>query len=78
MGVFFLRRRKADVLKDLPDKVDFKKEISMTPEQEEAYIREIVAFQKYDEDGAFMLELLHRLRRISDSSLLIENKIIGV
>ena len=75
MGVFFLRRRKADVLKDLPDKVDFKKEISMTPEQEEAYIREIVAFQKYDEDGAFMLELLHRLRRISDSSLLIENKI---
>ena len=75
MGVFFLRRRKVDVLKDLPDKIDFKKEISMTPEQEEAYIREIVAFQKYDEDGEFILELLHRLRRISDSSLLIEDKI---
>ena len=76
MGVFFLRRRKAEVLKDLPDKRDHKKEISMTPEQEAAYIREIVAYQKYAEDGGeYILLLLNYLRRISDSSLLMENKI---
>lgn len=75
MGVFFLRRRKVDVLKDLPDKIDYKKEVVMTAEQEAAYIQAIAEFQKYDEDGSMVLELIHRLRRISDSSLLIESKV---
>lgn len=74
MGVFFLRRRKVDVLKDLPLKIDYKSEIYMSPSQERAYISAIVEAQKYDEDGMFILQLINRLRRISDSSLLVEGK----
>lgn len=90
MGVFFLRRRKSDVLKDLPDKLDFKKEVSMTPEQEAAYISAIAMFQNRpeeynddvdikEEDGEennkTFMQLLYLLRSISDSSLLIDHKI---
>lgn len=79
MGVFFLRRRKIDVLKDLPQKRDIKSEVYMTPIQEDAYINAIVQAQKcegLDEDQSrmMMLILLNYLRQISDSSLLLDNK----
>ena len=79
MGVFFLRRRKIDVLKDLPQKRDIKSEVYMTPIQENAYINAIIQAQKcegLDEDQGrmLMLILLNYLRQISDSSLLMDNK----
>lgn len=64
MGVFFLRRRKCDVLKDLPDKKEIKEEVQMTSYQESSYINAIINSQKTD---GYILELLNKLRKISDS-----------
>lgn len=75
MGVFFLRRQKLDVLKDLPKKTDIRREIVMAPEQEQKYISLISAGQKEIADGNHnaILTLLGNLRRVSDSPLLTEN-----
>lgn len=78
MGVFFLRRQKLDVLADLPEKTDIKREIVMTPEQEKAYLG-LIGQAQADGEGANMLELLYRLRRLSDSTLLVDsNDIEGI
>lgn len=69
MGVFFMRRCKTDVLKDLPEKTEKKQEVVMTSVQEERYIKAIrLARNVLDEgNGSAMLELLYKLRRISES-----------
>lgn len=79
MGIFFLRRRKIDVLKDLPHKRDIKSEVYLTPTQENAYLNAIVQAQKCKglnecQNRMQMLILLNCLRQISDSSLLMDNK----
>lgn len=75
MGVFFLRRQKLDVLKDLPEKTDVKREIVMAPAQVQKYISLISAGQKEIANGNHdaILTLLGNLRRVSDSPLLTEN-----
>lgn len=70
MGVFFLRRRKLDVLKDLPEKIDVKKEISMSAFQEKYYIDTISMFQNTELDSRTMLMLISALRKISDTPLI--------
>ena len=70
MGVFFLRRRKLDVLKDLPEKIDMKKEISMSAFQEKYYIDTISMFQNTELDSRMMLMLISALRKISDTPLI--------
>lgn len=75
MGVFFLRRQKLDVLKDLPEKTDIKREIVMAPAQEQKYLSLISAGQRDIADGnpTAILTLLGNLRRVSDSPLLMDN-----
>lgn len=77
MGVFFMRRCKADVLKDLPEKNDIRKEVVMSPIQEQQYIREIIEKQAImgDGDGSVMLSLLNTLRKISDSPLIADKSV---
>ena len=74
MGVFFMRRCKTDVLKDLPEKHDIRKEVIMPPAQERRYIEEVINAQSQlgDGDGAVMLKLLNRLRKISDSPFIAD------
>ena len=70
MGVFFLRRRKIDVLKDLPEKIDVKREITMSAYQEKYYIDTISSFQEIGLDSGLMLKLISKLRKISDTPLI--------
>ena len=70
MGVFFLRRRKVDVLKDLPEKIDVKKEIPMSVYQEKYYIDTIALFQNIELNNQAMLMLISKLRKISDTPLI--------
>lgn len=69
MGVFFMRRCKTDVLKDLPEKTERKHEVIMSSIQEERYLKAIRLAQNVldDGNGTAMLELLYKLRRISES-----------
>ena len=69
MGVFFMRRCKVDVLKDLPEKTEQKEEVVMSDLQEERYLKAIRLAQNVLEEGSgsAMLELLYKLRRISES-----------
>lgn len=77
MGIFFMRRCKADVLKDLPEKNDIRKEVVMSPVQEQLYIREIIEKKAImgDGDGSIMLSLLNMLRKISDSPLIADKSV---
>lgn len=70
MGVFFLRRQKLDVLSDLPVKTEFRKEIVMTPDQQKIYLGLIGQAQAEEVN---MLETLYKLRRLSDSPMLVDN-----
>lgn len=70
MGVFFLRRRKIEVLKELPEKIDVKREVLMSAYQEKYYIDTISSFQEIGLDGGLMLKLISKLRRISDTPLI--------
>ena len=69
MGVFFMRRCKTDVLKDLPEKTEEKTEVVMCPTQEGRYLKAIRLAQDVlaDGNGSAMLELIYKLRRISES-----------
>ena len=58
MGVFFLRRRKTDVLKELPEKIDIKQEVPMSAYQEQYYIETISAFQECYINAEVMLMLI--------------------
>lgn len=77
LGVFFLRRQKLDVLKDLPDKTEFKTEIVMSSLQVDRYINEVKHAKEIIKmgDPAGMLRLLHRLRRLSDSPYILDENI---
>lgn len=73
LGVFFLRRKKIDVIADLPEKHEFKREIVMSQEQQSKYLSLVAAAQlEIQKDPTIMLELLYRLRRLSDSPFLVE------
>lgn len=75
MGVFFMRRQKSDVLIDLPEKNDFRRDIVMTPIQEQKYVQLIIDGQKEIADGnsTAILTLINRLRLASESSYLADN-----
>ena len=77
MGVFFMRRCKSDVLKDLPKKNEIRKEVLMSPSQERQYIREIIEKQAImgDGNGNVILTLLNTLRMISDSPLIADKSV---
>ena len=72
IGVFFLRRSKSEVLKDLPEKYEEKREIIMTPMQQQAYMHAIEEYTSSAGNIDSMLQLLHKLRLISDSTLLCQ------
>lgn len=71
MGISFLRRQKLDVLKDLPIKTEYKDKVVMSSEQEMYYRSVIMEAKGTDiEDSNNALNIIGKLRRISDSSLL--------
>ncbi len=81
---FILRRKKKDVVKDLPDKIENNISIDLTEEQKKIYAAEVKyandEMTKYINQGGFtknkmiILSLLTRLRQICiDPSIIIEN-----
>ena len=81
---FILRRRKKDVLKDLPDKLENRVYVELSEEQKALYLSELEKAKKeihsLEEQGTvsqnqfFILSLLTRLRQICiDPNLIFEN-----
>lgn len=74
IGVFFLRRSKSEVLKDLPEKFEEKREIIMTQSQQQAYMQAIEEYTSSTGNIDSMLQLLQKLRSLSDSTLICQEK----
>lgn len=73
LGVFFLRRKKIDVIADLPEKHEYKREVVMSPEQQNKYLKLMAEAQvQVQKNPKMMLELLYHLRRLSDSPFIVD------
>jgi hypothetical protein len=79
IGVFIMRRYKSDVLKDLPDKCEYKQEQVMPLVQFEAYKKEIAKATNEQLSGVAkrnqILSSLWAIRDISDHPYLINDQI---
>jgi SNF2 family DNA or RNA helicase len=72
---FILRRKKTDVLKELPDKNEILTTLDMTKKQKETYDYYESMWVDYKDDPVKLLALLIRLRQICITPKLIEEKI---
>jgi len=69
IGLYFKRRLKADVLTDLPDKIEKRRKIPMPDEQKNAYLQEIQVCQEGNPQQ--ILSAILNLKKISDHPCLM-------
>lgn len=78
---FILRRLKRDVVSELPEKIEIKKYVSMTPKQSVAYknyIKEVrLKLKSGEEDKITILSYLTRLRQLCQDPSLVNKEYVG-
>ena len=71
LGVFFMRRLKKDAAKDLPEKLEMKKQVAMPMVQDNTYRNEINRYVRGEEPN--MLVTIMHIREISEHPYLYDN-----
>ena len=71
LGVFFMRRLKKDAAKDLPEKLEMKKQVAMPMVQDSTYRNEINRYVRGEEPN--MLVTIMHIREISEHPYLYDN-----
>ena len=66
LGMYFMRRIKQDVAKDLPAKIEHKESFLMSPTQSDDY-QQVISSMSSGNSGENMLQALFKLRKISES-----------
>ncbi len=73
LGIYFMRRLKSDVAKDLPKKIELKKEVNMPQTQEVSYQQVIEAYNQGIEPN--MLVTIMHIREVSEHPYLYDGTI---
>lgn len=71
LGVYFMRRLKKDAAKDLPEKLEMKKQVAMPMVQDSTYRNEINRYVRGEEPN--MLVTIMHIREISEHPYLYDN-----